>query len=152
MKELEAKIKSMEHESLMNYNLEQAIKLAINSIYGAFANDYFHFRSTDIAETVTLQGQDAIKHTEVNVEKYFKEFWHKDKKLHEAMGITSEVKPLTQNVWKYTDTDSGYIIFEEVMESCNWQGTVMDFILKINKHRLADYIKMVLSKYAESYN
>ena len=61
MKELEAKIKSMEHESLMNYNLEQAIKLAINSIYGAFANDYFHFRSTDIAETVTLQGQDAIK-------------------------------------------------------------------------------------------
>jgi len=152
MKELEAKIKSMEHESLMNYNLEQAIKLAINSIYGAFANDYFHFRSTDIAETVTLQGQDAIKHTEVNVEKYFKEFWHKDKKLHEAMGITGEVKPLTQNVWKYTDTDSGYIIFEEVMESCNWQGTVMDFILKINKHRLADYIKMVLSKYAESYN
>jgi len=152
MTELEAKIKSMEHESLMNYNLEQAIKLAINSIYGAFANDYFHFRSTEIAETVTLQGQDAIKHTEKNVEKYFKEFWHKDKKLHEEMGITGEVKPLTRNVWKYTDTDSGYIIFEEVMESCNWQGTVMDFILKINKHRLADYIQMVLQKYAESYN
>jgi DNA polymerase elongation subunit (family B) len=152
MTELEAKIKSMEHESLMNYNLEQAIKLAINSIYGAFANDYFHFRSTEIAETVTLQGQDAIKHTEKNVEKYFKEFWHKDKKLHEQMGITGEVKPLTRNVWKYTDTDSGYIIFEEVMESCNWQGTVMDFILKINKHRLADYIQMVLQKYAESYN
>jgi DNA polymerase elongation subunit (family B) len=152
MTELEAKIKSMEHESLMNYNLEQAIKLAINSIYGAFANDYFHFRSTEIAETVTLQGQDAIKHTERNVEKYFKEFWHKDKKLHEAMGITGEVKPLTRNVWKYTDTDSGYIIFEEVMDSCNWQGTVMDFILKINEHRLADYIKMVLQKYAESYN
>jgi DNA polymerase elongation subunit (family B) len=152
MTELAAKIKSMEHESLMNYNLEQAIKLAINSIYGAFANDYFHFRSTEIAETVTLQGQDAIKHTEKNVEKYFKEFWHKDKKLHEAMGITGEVKPLTRNVWKYTDTDSGYIIFEEVMESCNWQGTVMDFILKINEHRLAEYIQMVLQKYAESYN
>jgi len=152
MTELAAKIKSMEHESLMNYNLEQAIKLAINSIYGAFANDYFHFRSTEIAETVTLQGQDAIKHTEKNVEKYFKEFWHKDKKLHEAMGITGEVKPLTRNVWKYTDTDSGYIIFEEVMDSCNWQGTVMDFILKINEHRLADYIQMVLQKYAESYN
>jgi len=152
MTESEAKIKSMEHESLMNYNLEQAIKLAINSIYGAFANDYFHFRSTEIAETVTLQGQDAIKHTEKNVEKYFKEFWHKDKKLHEAMGITGEVKPLTRNVWKYTDTDSGYIIFEEVMDSCNWQGTVMDFILKINEHRLADYIQMVLQKYAESYN
>lgn len=145
-------IQYKQKESLSCYNLEQAIKLCINSIYGAFANDYFHFRSTEIAETVTLQGQDAIKHTEVAVEKYFKEFWHKDKKLHEAMGLTDEVQPLKRTVWKYTDTDSGYIIFEEVMESCNWQGEVKEFILLINKHRLADYIKTVLSKYADSYN
>ena len=74
MSELESKIKQLEKESLKCYNLEQAIKLCINSIYGAFANDYFHFRSTEIAETVTLQGQDAIKHSEKAVEKYFKEF------------------------------------------------------------------------------
>ena len=85
MTELQTKIIALEKESLQNYNLEQAIKLCINSIYGAFANDYFHFRSTDIAETVTLQGQDAIKYTERAVEKYFKEHWHKDKKLHEAV-------------------------------------------------------------------
>lgn len=145
-------IKQKSQESLSCYNLEQAIKLCINSIYGAFANDYFHFRNTEIAETVTLQGQDAIKHTEKAVEKYFKEFWHRDKELHEAMGLTDEVKPLKKTVWKYTDTDSGYIIFEEVMESCNWQGETADFILKINEHRLAKYIKMVLGKYAESYN
>ena len=89
-------IQYKQKESLSCYNLEQAIKLCINSIYGAFANDYFHFRSTEIAETVTLQGQDAIKHTEVAVEKYFKEFWHKDKKLHEAMGLTDEVQPLKE--------------------------------------------------------
>ena len=121
-------IRTRRGKVLQNYNLEQAIKLCINSIYGAFANDYFHFRNTDIAETVTLQGQDAIKHTEKAVEKYFKEYWHKDKKLHESLGITCEVQPLTQHVWKYTDTDSGYIIFEEVMESCKWEGTVTDFI------------------------
>ena len=132
MTELQTKIIALEKESLQNYNLEQAIKLCINSIYGAFANDYFHFRSTDIAETVTLQGQDAIKYTERAVEKYFKEHWHKDKKLHEALGVTCEVTPLTSHVWKYTDTDSGYIIFEEVMESCQWEGTVTDFILKMN--------------------
>ena len=55
MSELELKISKLEEESLQNYNLEQAIKLCINSIYGAFANDYFHFRNTEIAETVTLQ-------------------------------------------------------------------------------------------------
>ena len=81
--ELLLDIESKSQESLSCYNLEQAIKLCINSIYGAFANDYFHFRSTEIAETVTLQGQDAIKHTEKAVEKYFKEFWHRDKKLHD---------------------------------------------------------------------
>ena len=150
--ELLLDIKGKSQESLSCYNLEQAIKLCINSIYGAFANDYFHFRSTEIAETVTLQGQDAIKHTEAAVEKYFKEFWHRDKQLHEAMGITNEVQPLKRTVWKYTDTDSGYIIFEEVMESCNWDGEVDDFILKINEHRLAGYIKQVLGKYADSYN
>jgi len=150
--ELLLDIESKSQESLSCYNLEQAIKLCINSIYGAFANDYFHFRSTEIAETVTLQGQDAIKHTEKAVEKYFKEFWHRDKKLHDAMGITNEVQPLKKTVWKYTDTDSGYIIFEEVMESCKWDGDVQDFILKINEHRLAEYIRTILSKYADSYN
>lgn len=152
MTELEIKIQSLEKESLRCYNLEQAIKLCINSIYGAFANDWFHFRSTAIAETVTLQGQDAIKYTERCVEKYFKEFWHRDKSLHLTMGITCEVKPLKNHVWKYTDTDSGYIVFEEVMESCEWDGEITDFILQINKHRLADYIKKVLSDYAETYN
>ena len=152
MSELELKISKLEEESLQNYNLEQAIKLCINSIYGAFANDYFHFRNTEIAETVTLQGQDAIKHTEKAVEKYFKNYWHKDTKLHEALGITCEVAPLTSHVWKYTDTDSGYIIFEEVMESCKWQGTVTDFILAMNKNRIATLIQNVLQKYADSYN
>ena len=44
--ELLLDIKGKSQESLSCYNLEQAIKLCINSIYGAFANDYFHFRST----------------------------------------------------------------------------------------------------------
>ena len=152
MNELELKISRLQQESLQNYNLEQAIKLCINSIYGAFANDYFHFRNTEIAETVTLQGQDAIKHTEKAVEKYFKSYWHKDTKLHESLGITCEVKPLTSHVWKYTDTDSGYIIFEEVMESCCWEGNTQDFILKMNELRLSTLIKNVLQKYADTYN
>jgi DNA polymerase elongation subunit (family B) len=151
MNEIETKIKELEKESLRCYNLEQAIKLCINSIYGAFANDWFHFRSTAIAETVTLQGQDAIKYTESCVEKYFKEFWHKDFTLHKLMGL-GEVKPLKRHIWKYTDTDSGYLIFEEVMESCNWEGTTTEFILQINEHRLSGYLKMVLDKYANSYN
>lgn len=75
----EEEITDLKEESLKCYSFEQAIKLAINSIYGAFANEYFHFYNIAIAETVTLQGQDAIKYTERLIEKYFSEFFHRDK-------------------------------------------------------------------------
>ena len=39
---------------------EQAVKLSLNSIYGAFGNKWFHFFDINIAESITLQGQNAI--------------------------------------------------------------------------------------------
>jgi hypothetical protein len=144
-------INLLKEESLKCYTTEQAIKLAINSIYGAFANEYFHFYNVAIAETVTLQGQDAIRFTEKMVDRYFKEFFHKDKQLHQALSVNDdwEVKPIKGQVWKYTDTDSGYLIFEEVMESVGWKGSVKDFVLVLNNNRLASYIKKVLDDYAK---
>jgi len=67
-------IATLKEESLKCSSYEQAIKLILNSIYGAFANEFFHFYSTAIAETVTLQGQDAIRYTEKMIEKYSKIF------------------------------------------------------------------------------
>lgn len=101
-------IKALQEESLKCYTAEQSIKLIINSIYGAFANEYFHFYNIAIAETVTLEGQEAIKFTEKMVEKYFKEFFHLDKQLHKALNVKPDwkVKPIKNDVWRYTDTDS----------------------------------------------
>ena len=146
----EEEIKEVKEESLRCYSNEQAIKLIINSIYGAFANEYFHFYNIAIAETVTLQGQDAIRFTEKMVDKYFKEYFHKDKELHVHLKVAEghEVKPIKGQVWKYTDTDSGYLIFEEVMESVDWQGSVKEFVHALNNNRLAAFIKKVLSDYA----
>lgn len=146
----EEDIKEVREESLRCSTNEQAIKLIINSIYGAFANEYFHFYNIAIAETVTLQGQDAIRFTEKMVEKYFKEYFHKDKELHIHLNVAEDhvVKAIKRPVWKYTDTDSGYLIFEEVMESVNWQGNVKDFVLALNNNRLAAFIKKVLTDYA----
>ena len=80
-------IENLKKESLKCYSFEQSIKLAINSIYGAFANEYFHFYNIAIAETVTLQGQDAIKFTERMVEKYFSEIFHRDRTLLKELGV-----------------------------------------------------------------
>jgi len=146
------KQKYKDTEDLVNqyYNQEQSVKRILNSIYGAFGNEYFYFFNINIAESITLQGQNAILYTEKMVNLYFKDFWHKDKELHEKMGI--EVKgQVLKPVVIYIDTDSCYLSFEEAIVKSNWQGTEKDFILEIYKNRLNAYIKRVLQKYADGY-
>ena len=95
----------VQQEASKFYNYEQAVKLMLNSIYGAFGNPYFYFFNVDIAETITLQGKDAILYTEKLVNQYFKDFWIKDKATHEALGIEVYDKP-DKPVGIYIDTDS----------------------------------------------
>ena len=148
---IEEILEEINREAKRYYNYEQAIKLMLNSIYGAFGNEWFYFFDVNIAETITLQGQDAILYAEQMINTYFFDFWHKDTKLHEELGITVRgkiIKPATV----YIDTDSCYISFEEAMKSCNWQGTEKEFIMKIYNIRLKKYIDHVLQKYAERWH
>jgi len=144
----------MKGEAIKYSSIEQSIKLLINSIYGAFGSEYFHFFNLAIAESVTLQGQDAIKFTEIIINRYFSEFFHKDKELHKALGLAPDfkVKPITQPVTSYMDTDSCYVSFEHAMNHVNWTGDVKEFILLINDFRLAGYIKAQLELYAKNTN
>lgn len=88
------------------FNNEQlAIKLIINSMYGAMANIYFSAFNLDIASAVTLQGQELIKFAEVILNDYFLNEWHLDFDLHEQLGLT-RIKKLTKPVVIYIDTDS----------------------------------------------
>ena len=69
----ELKLKIEELTALKNElkNEEQAVKLTMNSIYGAVGNNYFACFNTDVAEAVTLQGQDLIKYSEKIIHRYF---------------------------------------------------------------------------------
>jgi DNA polymerase elongation subunit (family B) len=129
-------------------NEEQAIKLAINSIYGGLGNKYFVAHNSDVAESVTLQGQDLIKFAEQVMNDYFWK-WHTMTELHECMGIVGEVRPVKKAVNVYSDTDSCYISFEEVLMSCDWPGDPKDFILLINKLDLTNHLKAKFDEYAE---
>ncbi|NBV29902.1 hypothetical protein EBS02_12980, partial [bacterium] len=112
-------------------NEEQAIKLTMNSIYGSIGNSYFVCFNHEVAEAVTLQGQDMIKYSEKIVNRYFHDFWHDDTELHEKLGLT-QVKRVVKPLVIYSDTDS-------VESSClirtqNNQGeikisTIEDFFL-----------------------
>lgn len=150
--ELQEKLAQVEFEAQKYYNFEQAVKLMLNSIYGAFGNEWFYFFNVDIAETITLQGQDAILYTEKMINRYFREYWSKDKEVHAKMGITSVKGDAKNPVVIYIDTDSCYLSFQEVLENCDWQGTEKDFVLNLYKHRLADFNIKILEKYAKDLN
>lgn len=152
IKELERQIEEYDAKAKEYHNLEQGIKLTLNSIYGAFGNSYCYFHNVDIAQSITSQGKDAILYTERLINKYFHEAWHKDKKAHKEMGIVVE-KPCKKDVSIYIDTDSIYMEFNEVMKNCSgWEGSEKEFVMKLYQVRLKGYIERILQNYADHFN
>ena len=106
---------------IKNLSLQQgAIKILINSIYGASGNKWFYFYNLDIAQSITLQGQDMIKFANRAIDYYFKEKWHLDTELHEKLGISQyEIEPISKDIIIaiYTDTDSTYVNYGPAIDS-----------------------------------
>jgi DNA polymerase elongation subunit (family B) len=135
---------------------EQAVKLTLNSIYGAFGNKWFHFFNIDIAESITKQGKDAILYSEAILNKYVNEFWHKDTKVHEKFNIKVKGK-IEKPAVIYIDTDSCYVQFQDLYESIIWPDEetalpIDEFILAFYAFRLKDYITATMKKYADIRN
>lgn len=146
-----------DHYSMMSAKFtayEQAVKVSLNSIYGAFGNKWFHFFNIDIAESITIQGQGAILYSENILNKYFQEFWSKDSAVHEHLNINVISKLVKPSV-VYIDTDSCYVQFNEMYASIEWLGEPMaidKFIMELYNFRLKNYITKCMAKYAEVTN
>jgi DNA polymerase elongation subunit (family B) len=146
--ELEAEIVRLNDLMYKYINMEQGVKIFINSVYGATGSPWFIFFNPDVAEAVTLQGQDLIKYSEKIINRYFLEFWHKDKKLHQLLNL-NRVEKIDLPVVIYIDTDSNYVSFEEVLMKCDWTGTPKEFILKVYEIFLKDYLNKCFDIYSE---
>jgi DNA polymerase elongation subunit (family B) len=151
LEELEKKLSEMQKKSSDFYNTEQGIKLTLNSIYGATGNAYFALFNPDVAESVTLQGQDIWKFAEKIVNRYFNEMWHLDTELHEKMEVRN-VRKLNLDFIIYGDTDSNYINLGAVMNSCEFDYEPFEFVKRLNDYRLKDYIKKCYEIYAQKWN
>jgi len=156
IEELENEILRLESIKEEYFNLEQSIKIFINSIYGAAGSPYYEAYNVKLAEAVTLQGQDVAKYASGSLDDYFKNIWHLDTKLHAALGLTRVNKINEKTLTIYMDTDSCYVTFGPVLNSCDWQGKwegkEVDFILKIKELRLNAYLKKKFEEYASKYN
>ena len=110
-------IESLLKKAEFNYSIanadQMAIKITINSMYGVFANKYFHFFSYAMASTITAQGRHIIQSTIKMFNKYFREIWSTDVSLHKSLGLT-EVTPSNKDVVVYGDTDSVYFALDDI--------------------------------------
>lgn len=151
--EIKAEIDRMKQLSNEWKNEEQAVKILINSMYGALGNKWLVCFNPDVAETVTHQGQNFFMLAEKSINHYFQNIWFKDKELHEKLGIVGEVKPVKKPVVIAGDTDSCYVCWDEVVESFDWKisnvtGGAHSLILKINEFRFANFLNTVFDRYA----
>lgn len=150
--EIQAKINRLTQQKNQLGNEEQAIKIFINSIYGASASPYFVGYNPRIAEAISLQGQDMIFFATKILNKYFADHWHNDKSTHEAMGL-KQVSKVLDDVVIYGDTDSTYCSFEEVIKGTDWdEDEGVSFLLGLYNARLEGYINKCFEKYADKFN
>jgi hypothetical protein len=136
---------------------QNAIKILINSIYGAFGNKYFYFYNPDIAQSITLQGQDLIKFSIKAVNHYFLEKWHLDTELHDKLGISQyTIHKVTDEAATYTDTDSIYVQFDSALNAIEGLTLTRDeavmMCVKIDEYRLAEYFDRCFERYGLQFN
>jgi DNA polymerase elongation subunit (family B) len=83
-------------------NQQMAVKILLNSLYGALGNKHFRYFDLRVAEAVTLSGQLAIRWAEQAVNRY----------LNDVLGTNG--KPIDFVV--AIDTDSVYVSMERVIQ------------------------------------
>lgn len=88
--ELEAEVERLKELTDFYESKQLALKLFINAAYGSIANKFFVGYNVDVAESITLQGQNLNHFTENCINKYFSGVFQNDIKLHKKLGIKTE--------------------------------------------------------------
>lgn len=117
-------------------NRQMCLKILLNSLYGAAANQYFRYFNLDIAEGITLSGQLAIHTAENAVNDY----------LSKALGDVNAKDRIVAS-----DTDSIYINLADVVEKCKPKDPHA-FLIKFGKEALEPVIKNAYNNLARKTN
>nr|DAY19291.1 MAG TPA: DNA polymerase [Caudoviricetes sp.] len=159
--ELEREIERLERLQVDTNNENMALKIYVNSVYGAIGFFKFFNYNRDVASSVTSISRALIKYTIDDIfNHYFKELWHKDTELHEKLieaGYTfkEDPKPVTYNAVKYADTDSVMFTVDPILDSLDVDKRVDDVIIKVTllcwQNRFKKYVEDKLDDFVASY-
>ena len=129
-RQLEAEINSLE-------NNQMAIKILLNSLYGALANKYFKYFDNALAESVTITGQLSIKWAEKEI----------NKELNKVLKTNNKDYVIA------IDTDSVYINFGPLVEKLQPKDPVkaLDKICKEHFEKVITKSYERLHKYSNHF-
>ncbi len=122
------KLYDIERQISVAENEQMAIKILLNSLYGALGNRHFRFFDQRIAEAITLSGQLTIRWAEVAINNYLNKILSTKDKDYVIAG----------------DTDSLYVSLDALVKAVNPDDPI-SFMDKVAKEKLEPVL-------AESYN
>lgn len=95
------KKKDLKRQMTQLHNSQMAIKIAMNSLYGATANIYFLYYIGEMAEAITTSGQLSIRYAQKSVNNY----------------LNKVLKTADEDYIVYIDTDSIYVNLGPLIEA-----------------------------------
>ena len=117
---------SIEREISLSEDRQMAIKILLNSLYGAMGNKYFRFFDQRIAEAITLTGQLTIRWAEYAINA------HLNKTLRKGKSWKDYVLAI--------DTDSLYVCLDDLVKAINPPNPI-DFLDKVCAQNLEPVLK-----------
>ena len=113
-----------------SYNNQQVRKIALNSAYGAMANQYFAFFSVPMAEAVTTSGQLVIQWAEKHINEY----------------LNNILKTENEDYVIAIDTDSVYITMDKLVKNIFPENTPKDKIINFLDTIAQDKIEPIIDQ------
>ena len=110
----------IERDIAIAENRQLAIKILLNSLYGALGNRYFRFFDQRIAEAITLTGQLTIRWAEYALNTYLNRVLKTTKRKDYVVAI---------------DTDSLYVCLDDLVQQLNPNNPI-DFLDKVGNEML----------------
>lgn len=169
--ELRRMIAILEDEEEYFNTMQLSAKTFINSVYGVFGTAFFNLANTDIAESITLQGQHLIKYSVVKINDYVKEKWNQDVDGHRRiadrmtkifgdkfdsekfLGAAKTNRIMIDTMQVYGDTDSAYITMQPIIDACYLpKEQELEFDLAFYDEVLEGYMDERFDEYAASFN
>jgi DNA polymerase elongation subunit (family B) len=119
----------LEIEISRSNNMQHALKILLNSAYGAVANKYFRWFNKENSEAITMSGQLSIRWIEKKINQY----------MNKLLGTTDFDYVIA------VDTDSVYINFKPLVDkvygdSDTPKEKIVDFLDKVAEEKIEPFI------------